>query len=398
MRSRLTKRILDGLRPEPGRDVVVWDAELRRFGVRVTPSGATSFMIQYRNAYGRSRRKTIGQHPPLTVQEARAIARDELAQVAQGFDPAEAKRKALLVPTVKEFGERYLVEHIKAHCKPKTEREARSAIEKHLVPAIGHLAMTDVKRADLGKLHFRMRKTPVLANRVLKVASALFSFAEREGILERAEDNPARGVQKYKEAKRDRFLSSAEYRRLGTSLGELEQGEEISIAAASAIRFLALSGLRVSEVLSLDWSRVDLADARITLRDSKTGPRQVVLSAPARDLLASIAARIGKGKWVFPGRVPGQPLVNIAKPWDLVRKKAELAKVRLHDLRHSFASVGVASHIGLPVVGALLGHAQPATTARYAHLSDGPLREAAEGISGEIAAAMTVPEAAARPA
>ncbi len=388
MRSQLTKRTLDALRPEPGRDVVVWDAELRRFGVRVTPSGATSFIVQYRNAYGRSRRKTLGQYPPLTVQEARAIARDALAEVAKGIDPAEEKRKALSIPTVKQLGERYLAEHVKVHCKPKTEREAESAIEKHLVPAVGHLAVTDVKRADLGKLHFRMRKTPVLANRVLKVASALFSFAEREGIVGRPEDNPARGIQKYKEAKRDRFLSPAEYQRLGTALADLERDREVSTAAASAIRFLALSGLRVGEVLALEWSNVDLGGARITLRDSKTGPRQVVISVPARDVLASIAERLARGTWVFPGRVPGQPLVNIAKPWELIRTKAELAGVRLHDLRHSFASVGVASHMGLPIVGALLGHAQPATTARYAHVSEGPLRLAADGIGEEIAASM----------
>ncbi len=275
------------------------------------------------------------------------------------------------------------------HSRRATQREARHVLEKHLVPRLGSLLITDVSRSDLSRIHVRMKKTPVLANRVLKVTRAMFSYALREGLLPKNHENPAKEIPKFKERKRDRHLSLDEYERLGQALDSLVAETAISRVAGSAIRFLALTGLRVGETLALRWSDVRLPEGRIFLRETKTEPRAVVLNTAAQSVLADLFGYTKASGWVFPGRVPGRPLVNIAKPWSLVRDRAGLPGVRLHDLRHSFASVGVASHLGLPVLGALLGHRQPGTTARYAHLADDPLRKATNGIGNRISAAMS---------
>lgn len=388
MRSRLNKRTIDELRAKTAGDLVVWDSELRGFGVRIKRSGRTSFMIQYRNAYGRSRRKTLGHYPPLTPHEARLLAHADLASVSRGIDPVEAARQARGIPTVRALADRYLGDYVEVHSKPKTLVEAKRALDGHVVPALGHLAIVDVKSADLARLHQRMRKTPVLANRVIKVASSMFSFAMRAGLLPDEADNPAAGIPKYKERKRDRHLSLAEYESLGKAIDRLVEAGDVSANAGAAIRFLALTGFRVSEALALRWSDLSVQEGRGRLRDTKTGPRQVVLNSAACRLLACHAENAAGSEWVFPGRVAGKPLVNISKPWGLIREAAGLTDVRLHDLRHSFASVGVASQLGLPVVGALLGHRHPVTTARYAHLADDPLRQATNRIGGTIGAAL----------
>lgn len=387
-REKLTKRSIDALRAPESKYRIVWDTELRRFGIRVLPSGVKSFVIQYRNAYGRTRRKTVGQTPPLTVYQARELARQDLAAVARGIDPLEEQQELRAIPSVRELAQRYLSEHVDPHGKQKTQQEARRALDKHVIPAIGHLAVSEVQRSDLGKLHHRMRKTPVLANRVLKVAASMFGFAQRAGLLASDADNPARGITKYKEQKRDRHLSLEEYEKVGRAIDSLVESGKVSEVAADSIRVVALTGLRVGEVLALAWRDVDFRQGRATLQDSKTGPRPVVLNTAVLEVLDRRHRTCGAGEWVFPGRVRGQPLVNIAKPWGFIRAEAKLPDVRLHDLRHSFASVGVASQLGLPVIGALLGHRQPTTTARYAHLADDPLRKASDGIGSQIGAAL----------
>jgi integrase len=232
-----------------------------------------------------------------------------------------------------------------------------------------------------------MRSTPGAANRVLALLSKMFNLAERWG-LRPDHTNPCRHVERYVERKMERFLSPEELARLGAALAAAERGETEMPSAIAAVRLLAFTGARAGEVLGLRWEHVDLQSGCLRLPMSKTGRKVIHLNEPAIGVLAELAERKTDNPWVIEGAKPGSPLVNIRKPWHRLREAAGLPDVRLHDLRHSFASVAVAGGLSLPVIGALLGHSQPATTARYAHLAADPLRAAAEAVGTRLGAAM----------
>jgi integrase len=212
----------------------------------------------------------------------------------------------------------------------------------------------------------------------------MLNLAERWGLRPDG-SNPCRHVERYREAKRERFLSEAELGRLGAALAAGEQSGAEEPAVVAALRLLVFTGCRMGEVLNLRWADVDLERRCLNLADSKTGARTVTLNAPALEVLAGLERR---SEWVIPGRDPRQPLVNLAKPWGRIRDAAKLEGVRVHDLRHSFASVAAGSGHSLLIIGGLLGHRQPTTTKRYAHLSDDPLRAASEAVGERIAAAL----------
>jgi len=221
---------------------------------------------------------------------------------------------------------------------------------------------------------------------VLAVLSKLFNWAERHGHRPDG-SNPCRHVEKFKEEKRERFLSGSEMSRLGYILARAEREGSEMPSVIHAIRLLIFSGARLSEILTLKWNEVDLERGCLTLSDSKTGAKVIHLNAPALELLASIE-RIDGNPYVVVGRKIGAHLVNLEKPWRHIRSAAGLEDIRLHDLRHSFASVGAAAGYGLPVIGALLGHTQAATTHRYAHLASDPLKQASDAIGKQIADAL----------
>ena len=231
-----------------------------------------------------------------------------------------------------------------------------------------------------------MRATPGAANRTLALLSKMFNLAEKWGLRPDG-SNPCRHIEKYPERRIDRFLSNAELADLGKVLAEDEYGRTELPSSIAAIRLLLFTGCRLSEILTLRWEHVDFENQYLRLPESKTGPKLVYLSPPALDLLSDLK-REDDNPFVILGRKPGTHQVNLRKPWGRIRKKAGLEDVRIHDLRHSFASMAVAGGLSLPVIGALLGHSQPATTARYAHLADDPLRQAANIAGGRIAAAM----------
>lgn len=293
-----------------------------------------------------------------------------------------------------------LSDHAEQHKKPKSIENDRRMIDVFLRPAVGKKKVVDLSRSDVAAIHKKLGKTPYQANRVLSLLSKAMNLAESWGMRPDG-SNPCRHVKKYREEKRERFLSAQELARLGEALAGAEEGSimlpratrggvahsPILSHAIAAIRLLIFTGARMGEILSLRWEDVNLEAGRLELPDSKTGAKFVYLPAPAKAILASLP-RVEGNSYVIVGGKPGTHLVNLKDSWGAIRDAAELPDVRIHDLRHSFASVGAAGGMSLPVIGALLGHKDTVTTARYAHLSDDPLRAAADAIGVKIADAM----------
>jgi len=260
-------------------------------------------------------------------------------------------------------------------------------LRSHILPVIGRRQLTQVSRADVSRMHRSLAETPTAANHALNLASAMLTRAERWGLRPEG-SNPCRNIEKFKEHSRQRFLSEVEIARLGVALAKAEQAG--SPSAIAAIRLLILTGCRKSEVLGLEWRWIDFERSLIELPDSKTGAKPIYLNAPAAVLLAGLPHLVDNS-FVLPGERPGAHLVNVEKTWRRVRQAAGLDDVRLHDLRHSYASVGASAGFSLPLIGALLGHAKMQTTERYAHLGNSPIRQAGEAIGARIAAALVGP-------
>jgi integrase len=356
--------------------------------LRVTANGQKTYIFKYRVGGGRAaaiRKPTIGKHGEITPDEARKIALSWAAKARAGEDPSGERQERRKELTVAELATRYLEQHASVRKKPRSVEEDEGNLNRHILPALGKLKISDVTRKYVTTLHHAMKDKPTTANRIIALLSKMFNLAEAWG-LRPDNSNPCRHVQKYKETKRKRYLSEAELARIGEAL-EQELATHGNTSAVNAIRLLILTGCRYSEILTLTWEEVDLEHRCLRLKDSKTGAKTVPLNAHALALLASIERR-ENNPYVIVGSKEGAHLVNLPKVWRRVSKAASLEDVRLHDLRHTYASVGVAGGFSLPVIGALLGHTQAATTQRYAHLADDPLKHATDAIGARIAAAM----------
>jgi integrase len=411
--KRITKRTVDAL-AAPSRDLFVWDDELAGFGVKMTPAGRKTYVLQYRlpglGRRGFAKRVSLGEHGVLTPDEARKLARRELARVAQGFDPSAERTARKAAASVRELGEAYLAD-VRIRRKTRTAQEYARLWEKHVVPAFGAKTVGAVVTADVRRLHRSMHATPYLANRVAAMLGAFFTFAATEGARS-IHDNPAHGVEFYPEHGRERFLTPEEFRRLGAVLvraarkglrpapqhrrkpkneqtvkhrnAKWDALKPANPFAVAAIRLLALTGCRENEILSLRWDAVDFKHGYLRLADTKTGKSERAFGESAAVVLRDLP-RIKNNPHVFPGGKSGEHLHEIKRLWFAVRYAAKLAGVRLHDLRHSFASVPASGGESLLIIRSLLGHARVATTERYAHLTEGPVRRAADRASGDIA-------------
>ncbi|MEL6753582.1 MAG: tyrosine-type recombinase/integrase, partial [Pseudomonadota bacterium] len=310
--------------------------------------------------------------------------------VRRGGDPIAERQALRSTPTMSELFDKYLEDFAKRHKKASSVFNDTRMIENRLRPAFGKMRVTDVSRAAVRKLHSSLHDTPYEANRTLALLSKIFSFASDDLDWINRVDHPVKGVKRFPEKKRKRYLSQQELARLGDALALADRGElgrSTTKHAVAAIRLMILTGARQGEILGLKWSEVNFARGCLELSDSKTGEKEVFLPAAALQILTEIP-QIDDNEHVIVGRKPGTHLVNIKDTWGAVRSAADLEDVRLHDLRHSFASFGARAGMSLPVIGALLGHRETATTARYAHLSDDPVRAAAETIGQEVADAL----------
>ena len=262
----------------------------------------------------------------------------------------------------------------------------RYYVKAYINPRIGTLKVSEITRPDIARLHHDLRFAPVQANRCLQFLSKAFNLAEVWGLRPDG-SNPCRHVKKYKEKKRERYLSPAELGRLGKILRQCEQEGIESRSAINALRLLIFTGCRLSEIMTLRWEFVDFEGGALHLPDTKTGAKTVHLGAPALEALAGIE-RLDGNPWVITGKLPCSHLTDLQPPWQRIRKRAGIADVRVHDLRHSFASVAVAAGQGLPMIGKMLGHSQVQTTARYAHLAADPVKRATDDMSASLKRAL----------
>lgn len=408
-RRRITKRVVDGLKVKPA-EYTKWDDSLSGFGVRVRPSGSMSYIVTYRAGAGRVapvRRFTIAAVGKITPAQARQRAQAVLGAVAHGRDPAAEKSDERGMPTVAEVADRFMDEHVAPKRKKGTTAFYRDILDRVVKPAFGAAKADQVTRAQVARFHGRLQDTPFQANRMLSVVGSMYAFAARIGVVPEGV-NPARKIIKYPEHRRERFLTTQELERLGSAIHEAETTgipyeidiskptakhapkeenriTQISLFAAAAIRLLLFTGCRLREILHLKWEDVDFERQVLFLPESKTGSKTVILNAPALEVLAGLDRL---GPYVVPGDNPEKPRADLKRPWATIAKRAGLERVRLHDLRHTYASFGAGSGLGLPIIGKLLGHTQASTTQRYAHLDNDPLRRATEVIGDRIASAL----------
>jgi len=405
---RITKRTVDALQPSCN-EFTVWDNAVTGFGVRVRPSGAKSYVVVYRAGAGRGapvRRYTIAAVGKITSERARTRAKIILGAVAHGHDPANQKTDERGMPTVAELADSFMSDHVTVKRKGRTAEFYRDILDRIVKPAVGTSKADKLNRAQVGRIHSSLADTPFQANRVLAVVSSMYTFAARAGIVPDG-TNPARGIDKFKENRRERFLTGEELERLGSAIREGEtvgipwavdeskvnakhvpkakRSTKVAPLAAAALRLLLFTGCRLREILHLRWEYVDVERGCLFLPDSKSGRKTIILNAPA---LAVLSGLDRLGSYVILGDGPEKPRADLKRPWKAVSKRAGLAGVRLHDLRHTYASFGAGGGLGLPIIGKLLGHTQASTTQRYAHLDADPLRRASEIIGGRIAAAL----------
>ncbi len=366
--SRITKRAVDALRP----DAVINDSEIPGFYCRRRGDGPARYGLKY-FIDGRRRRMTIGKHgAPWTPDQARKRALELRYLIDKGEDPAQDKAKAREGTPIREFAKQYERDHVLIYKKASTARTDAYNLKNHVVPRLGDIHIQKLTTADVARVHRALKDTPYGANRVVALVSHMCTKAEEWGYRENG-PNPCAEIRFYPEDGRERFLTNEEMERLGKAIRAAHAAKRASVYTVNALFVIALTGARRGEILGLKWSEVDMQRGILFLGDSKTRKKPIVISEQTVEILKAIPRREGNPH-VFCGKRTGQPLTNIDRPWRRIRKDAGLEDVRIHDLRHSFASVAAAQGSSLPILGSILGHHRVETTARYSHLADHPVR------------------------
>jgi integrase len=373
MATRLTDKIARAMAAPTSGNRIEYDTDVRGFGVRTTSSGARSFVLNYRIG-GRERRHTIGSFPDWPVAAAREQAKALKRRIDMGEDPMAERDAAKTAPTVQGLADRYLAEHAPRK-RERSAAEDASLLRQHILPRLGRVRVDAVRRADIEAMHREIsRVTPTRANRVQSLAHKMFALAIG---WDMRPDNPCKGIERNPENRRERYLTQAELERLLTILSAHPYQ-----SSACAVRLLLLTGARRNEVLGATWGEFDLSGGTWTKPASNTKQaktHRIPLSAAAIELLADMHAK-ADGPALFPGRRGAEQQRGLKTFWGTVTRQADIEGVRLHDLRHSYASYLASAGMSLPLIGALLGHTQAATTQRYAHLLDDALRAATERV------------------
>jgi integrase len=404
-RGKISKKTVDALVCPAGKDrIFLWDNALSGFGVVAMASGRKAYVVQFRHA-GRSRRFALGPHGRLTPDQAREEAKRLLGEATLGMDPAKARQTARDVPIFRDRAAAYLAEHVRPKRKPRTLEGYETLLRLHILPVLGGLKLTEIRRKNIEALHRKIGK-PGAANRAVALVSAILNFAAMSHEELDLPPNPAKGIASNREQGRERFLSGPELARLGAALRlaetegipwRVDEGKPgakhlarpenrrrvIDPFAVAAIRLLLLTGARLREILLAKREWLDQENGFLTLPDSKTGRKVIFLNGGALAILAGLP-RVEGNPYILPGRTDGKPRADLHLPWAAIRHAAGLEGVRLHDLRHSFASTGAGAGLGLPVIGALLGHTTPGMTSRYAHLANDPVKRASNEIGARL--------------
>lgn len=381
--QKLTKRAIEAANPAQGKRIFLWDSEVKGLGVRCIGSGSKTFLLKFERR-GQATWLTLGAFGPLTVDAARKMAAKKLGELASGKDLAAERGAWKLDPTVNDIAERFLAEHVTPNLKASTAYEYRRELATIILPCIGKLRVSDVKAADLGRIHHKLADTPIMSNRIHALLSKLFNEAEEWGLRPYG-SNPAMHHKKKTEASRERFLSDDELERLGAMLDHAESESFETPVACNAIRFLLFSGWRLNEALTLKWSDLDLKGGIVRLPDTKSGPATIDVNPAMAAVLDTMQGhRVLGNPYVFWGQEPNGHLVNLRKPWMRICERAGIEGVRLHDLRRTFGTLG-AGEAGLTheTIGKVLRHKQTSTTAIYARLA-GTARKAASEKIGEV--------------
>lgn len=411
---KLTKRVIDNIAPGPTRQFH-WDTDPAGFGLVVQTSGVKSFVVQYRNAAGRTRRMALGRYGAITVDQARVLAKAELFKVANGTDPLANKQAYRQAPTLNDLFDRYLDEHVGPHNAQSTAKDVKAMLESHLRPRVGGIKAADFGRSDAAKLHAALKATPRRANHVLAVLSKTLSLAEVWGARP-VNTNPCTTIARYPENQRKRFLNAEEVRRLGDALVEAEsvglpwqikvegskhlppEGERrtlLSWQTVGAVRLLLLTGARLSEILGLRWSDVDERDGTLALPDRKGGKRVPHPVSAAALAVAGALPRQKKAIFVFPR--DDDPKRHVSKEalesaWARLRWRAEIEDVRLHDLRHTVGTYASQAGVSSFIVRDLLRHSNITMTGRYANFDSDPVRGVANKVGDRIALGLSPAE------
>lgn len=379
---KLTKRACETATYEGGGSQhVLWDDACPGFGLRLYPSGAKAFVIKFRS-HGRQRLMTLGALAELSVDEARARAQQARLSIREGTDPLLERRKAKhRGMTFGEFCEEYLERHARPKKRSASEDERR--IEKILKPAWGRLPLAEIRRPEVAGLHHKHgKRSGYEANRALSLVSRMFGLAEQWGYVPEGTPNPARGIKKFDELKRDRWVRPEEMPRL---LEAIEGTENPWLRGFFLLALL--TGARSSELRHARWQDVDLDRGILAIPVTKSGrPHAVPLSPEACALLGQLPREDGN-PYLFPGRVKGKPLNAVARPWELIRQAAKLPDVRIHDLRRTVGSWLAMSGESLPRIGKILNHSNQSTTAVYARIADDVGRVPLANLGAQVAAA-----------
>ncbi|MTH96130.1 site-specific integrase [Roseibium sp. RKSG952] len=412
---KITKRVIDSAKPS-AKQYFIWDDHVKGFGIVVLPSGQKSFILQYRTLAGRSRRLTLGQYGALTPVEGKRMAGDALAKIRNGEDPLAHRRALRSAPTVNDLMDRYWSEHVLVHNAQTTQRGVNYILKKIVRPNLGSLKLSEITRKDVAVLHSKLGNTPRQANQSLSILSKAFNLAEVWG-WRPEQSNPVRMIKRYKENERDRFLSDAELSRLGNILNEAEAiglpweikangktrkhlppNEEdrrtrVSPVALLAIRLLLLTGARLSEVLTLEWSHVDMDKGMLALPSRKgDGRKPHPVSNGVLALLKRCQTELQESRYVLPrehdlNRHVAKEVVENA--WQRIRKYAGLEDVRLHDLRHTIGTFAAQAGGNAFMISHLLRHSNLSTTNRYVNTDHNPIRALSEAIGERVEAGLS---------